>query len=291
MPDAPLPVFHIQDFDLPQQKATDFYLSTFEEHLSRHTFIQKPHKHDFYIVLLISNGSGTHTIDFVTYEVKPGAVFFLRPGQVHAWQLSGNCSGYILFFSTDFYLLGFPQKKLLHYPFFNPLLQPVIYLAEEAANSIFSLFHELAEEHQNRKWRHTDVLRNLTDNLLIFCTRYYQQQHQAVLPTTGHYHILQQLEELIELHFREHKPVSFYAEKLHLTLRQLNDNCRQSLGKTTSELIQERVILEARRLLLHSGLTITQIGAELGYFDNSYFSRFYRKNTGESPEQFRTAQR
>ena len=64
---------------------------------------------------------------------------------------------------------------------------------------------------------------------------------------------------------------------------------KSASGKTTSEIIQDRIILEARRLLTHSSLTITQIAAELGYFDNSYFARFFKKSTSQTPEQFRTA--
>jgi AraC-like DNA-binding protein len=100
--------------------------------------------------------------------------------------------------------------------------------------------------------------------------------------------LLQTLENLIEEHYKEHLPVTFYADQLHVTTKHLNEICKRALAKTTNELIQERSVLEAQRLLIHSELTSTQIAAELGYFDTTYFFRFFKKHTGQTPEQFRS---
>ena len=75
-----------------------------------------------------------------------------------------------------------------------------------------------------------------------------------------------------------------------MTAKQLNDTCRRAINKTVNELIQERMLLEARRLLVHSHLTVSEVAARLGYFDNAYFFRFFKKHTGQTPEQFRNAQ-
>jgi AraC family transcriptional regulator, transcriptional activator of pobA len=85
--------------------------------------------------------------------------------------------------------------------------------------------------------------------------------------------------------------VCFYADQLHLTAKQLHDLCRRSLNKTTTHLIQERILLEAQRLLVHSDLTSSQIAAELGYLDTAYFFRFFRRHLHCTPEQFRNAHR
>ena len=287
MSEEHLPVYKIRNFEEHQPGRDGFYVSTLEEHLQKHRFIQKPHKHDFYMVLLVTEGYGSHTIDFIKYEVRPGMVFFLSPGQVHSWQLPADAKGFILFFALDFYLLGFSHKKLLDFPFFNVLLRPFLVLPEPEMRQATDTARQIEQERRLLQWNAADLIRNLLDILLIKLSRSYQAQHVQQLPTPHHYSFLQQLFGLVEQHFREHKPVSFYARQLHVTQKQLNEHCRQSLGKTTSEVIQNRIILEARRLLIHSDLTVTQIAAELGYFDNSYFSRFYKKHTGETAEQFR----
>ena len=289
MPEKLLPVYQIQDFNAPFPKREGFYLKTFEAHLREHAFIQKPHKHDFFILIFVTKGSGTHTVDFQTYPVASNTVFFLIPGQVHAWQLAADTEGFVIFFSTEFYLLGHPQKKLFQFPFFNVLLhKPLLLLSEKERAEALAILDLIWKEYEGREWKQEDVLRDLLDILLIKLARIYQAKNaSAANAASGTLTQLQQLESLIDRHYREHKPVLFYADSLAQTAKHLNDLCKQTLGKTTTELIQDRTILEAQRLLIHSDLTITQIAAKLGYFDNSYFSRFFKKKTGKTPEQFR----
>ena len=99
--------------------------------------------------------------------------------------------------------------------------------------------------------------------------------------------IISALEHLIEQHYAEHQLVSFYAEQLHVSVSQLNVSTRQQLNKSVTELVQERLMAEARRLLAYSTKTISEIAWQLNFSDNSYFSRFFKKHSGMSPEAFR----
>ena len=98
---------------------------------------------------------------------------------------------------------------------------------------------------------------------------------------------LRRFEQLLDAHFQTHKSVRAYAGLLHLTANHLNVLCRQRLGKTASQLIHERVVTEARRLLRHSALPVGEVGYALGFDDPSYFGRYFRKYAGQSPEAFR----
>lgn len=288
MPRKDLPVYQIQNFHPHASARVDFYIKPFEEHLLEHAFIQKPHKHDFYIVLLLTQGTGTHTIDFRTYPVKPGTVFFLSPGQVHSWQLSEDAKGAIVFFSPDFYLLEQPRKKLRDYPFFNSMLhRPLVLLSDEEVISVKSIFQHMEQEYLESKWKKEGIISHYLDIMFILLTRLYKDQHPDDRNKAKVLSELEQLEDLVEQHYKEHLPASFYAEKLHVTVKQLNDTCKRALGKTVTEFIQDRVTLEAQRLLIHSDKSVTQIAAELGFFDNSYFARFFKKQTGKTPRQFR----
>ncbi len=160
-------------------------------------------------------------------------------------------------------------------------------LSETEMQAAAEIIGQLKQEHEGRQWKQEDVLRDFLDILLIRLARIYQEKHADLISLKAAFTELQQLENSIDQHFKVHKPVSFYAGELNITTKQVNEMCKQALGKTTTELIQDRIILEARRLLTHSDLTITQIAAELGYFDNSYFTRFFKKHTGQTPEQFR----
>ncbi len=285
-----LPIYQIQDFNAQTQKEHYFYFSSFSAHLREHLFIREPHKHNFYIVLFVTQGTGTHTIDFIKHDVKPDTVFFMTPGQVHSWVLSEDADGYVIFFTREFYASEYPHRRLFNFPFFNALLhKPLLCVPQEEKTALTATLQMLAEEHRHTRLMKHEMICRYLDILLIHLTRIFQAQGtETDVQGKGHA-LLQKLESLIDSHFKEHVPVGLYADWLHVTAKHLNETCRSSLGKTTKELIQQRTLLEAQRLLVHSELTISQIAAELGYFDNTYFFRFFKKYAGCTPEQFRAA--
>ncbi|MBC5773567.1 helix-turn-helix domain-containing protein [Pontibacter sp. KCTC 32443] len=290
MAEKELPVYQIQDFNAQWQQEHYFYLKPFSQHLQEHAFIQKPHKHDFYILFFVTHGSGSHTIDFKTYPVEPNTVFFLTPGQVHSWQLSSDTDGFILFFTPSFYLIDFPNHKLNSFPFFNSLLQnPFLYLTNAQLQQLESILLEMQEELIRQELYTEAIIRDYLDILLMRLARLYHSEGGPKTAGTGAVSQLEALQKLIEEQYKNHKPVKFYADQLHLTTKQLNETSKRRFGRTTAQLIQDRVLLEAKRLLVHSTLTIAQVASELGYFDNAYFFRFFKKHAGLTPEQFRKA--
>lgn len=287
-----LPIYQIQDFKASNLQEHYFYFSSLAHHLQEHLFVQEPHKHNFYIVLIFTRGRGTHTIDFKTYEVAPNTVFFMMPGQVHSWELSEDADGFVLFFTSEFYLTEFPNRKLYNFPFFNALLQKtILQVTAEELQELNPLLHYLQQDYCHKGPKREEILCCYLEILLIKLSRIYLQKAPEKARANNELALLQFFDNALEKHFKEHQPVSFYAEKLNVTARHLNDICKKALGKTTNELIQDRSKLEAQRLLVHSELTSSQIAAELGYFDNTYFFRFFKKHTGVTPEQFRNQNR
>lgn len=285
-----LPVYQIQDFEALAQKEQYFYFSSFAVHLQEHLFIREPHRHNFYIILFVTQGTGTHTIDFKAYAVKPGTVFFMTPGQVHSWELSDDADGFVIFFTEAFYLREYPNRRLLGFPFFNALLyNRVLSISKADEKTLMPVLHMLMQEYRHAGLMRDTMLSRFLDILLIELTRIFQPEEASTASIGKEQTLLQNLERLIDLYYKEHKPVVFYAERLHVTTKHLNEVCKSYLGKTTKELIQYRTLLEAQRLLVHADLTSSQIAAELGYFDNTYFFRFFKKNVGCTPEQFRAA--
>ncbi len=118
-----VPVLDIKQFYI-HDHVEDFYANTLENHLiTSHKDISHPHSHNFYVAVLFTHGSGTHEVDFTTYTVKPGALFFLNPGQTHHWQLTG-AQGYIFFHSRAFYELHYTHSRLYNFPFYYSMHTP-----------------------------------------------------------------------------------------------------------------------------------------------------------------------
>jgi len=281
-PSAP-PVLALASFPQPPAR-TPYYCERLETHVVRFPHVNVPHAHDFYLLLYITEGTGTHTIDLVTYELRPGSVFFLTPGQVHHWQLNTDTRGFLVFFDTDFYLFRYPGSRLYEYPFFEHAHPPVLYLAADEAE-IQSLFARLYAEYLVPQANQAEVFRSYLYLGLELAARHY-----PVLPAAETNLAQQQIRQfgaLLNEHYRTKRSVSDYAELLHLSANHLNALCRRVLNKTASALIHERVITEAQRLLSHSALGVAQVAYELGFEDASYFVRYFRKYAGTTPEAFR----
>lgn len=282
------PIYKVDSFTENSITGNQFYLSSFENHIKVHTFLEKPHRHDFYTIILFTQGSGNYTIDFKQFPISRGTVFFLSPGQLHKWQVDEAVKGYLIFFNPDFYLLKHPNSKLYSFPFFNALSNdPLIPLSEESLEQALDVVRLMEREYQMQAYRQEEVISDFLDVILILLARSYKGRTMPEKTSTRLLSQIRQLENLVEEHFKEHQPVTFYAGQLHVTPKHLNTICKSATGKSTVELVQQRIILEAKRLLAQSNYTVSEIAIKLGYSDNSYFSRFFKKHAKETPEQFR----
>ncbi|MDO7849412.1 helix-turn-helix domain-containing protein [Hymenobacter sp. M29] len=278
-----LPVLALASFPQAHTPAP-YYCERLETHVVRFPHVNVPHAHDFYLLLYVTEGAGTHTVDLVTYELRPGSVFFLAPGQVHHWKLGPDARGLLVFFSADFYLFRYPGNGLYTYPFFDSTHPPVCYLAPDETE-IRTVFERLLAEYNASHTNQAEVFRSYLHLALELATRHYPAQPAA--ETSAALQQIRQFGALLNQHYRTKRSVSNYAELLHLSANHLNALCRRVLNKTASALIHERVITEAQRLLSHSALGVAQVAYELGFEDASYFVRYFRKYAGTTPEAFR----
>ncbi|MDX5422877.1 MAG: AraC family transcriptional regulator [Hymenobacteraceae bacterium] len=280
------PVYVIEEFPREVEEPNNvFYMTRLEKLVQNFENIDKPHSHSFYLLMIITGGSGTHTIDFVTYEVQPPQFFFLTPGQVHSWKLSPDIRGVSIFFEANFFLAHYPQR-LYQYPFFHSQQhQPLLALPPNDpfwANLMGCMYKEYVDQQPHRN----EVLLSYLHILLENAARLYRSETlQDKAP--GAVAKVREFELLLNQHFMHKREVKDYADMLHITPNHLNVLCKATVSKTASQLIHERVIVEAQRLLLHSTMSVKEIAYQLQFEDNSYFSRFFKKYSGKTPEQFR----
>lgn len=267
----------------------DFYVNNLKDHLqSHHHYIEKPHKHDFYAVVLFTRGTGTHDIDFNTYEVKPGSLFLLSPGQVHSWELSDKTDGFIFFHAQEFYDKYYGGDKVRKQPFFiSSRYAPSILLEKKEVSFVTTLLNRLLFEFKNDLFRREQYLVSLIAQIYIEIDRILLNFGFSDTKHLSTYHLkFQEFEQLVEENFLVEKLPSWYAANLNISPKHLNRIVQAILGKSTSEVISDRIITEAQRMLIYADKNLGEVANALGYEDYSYFSFLFKKKTGKSPSAF-----
>ena len=276
-----IPVRHIKDSFFEDR----FSIRAIEPLAADGDLIHELHRHDFYFILFIKNGNGEHEIDFVKYAVKDYSVFFIRPGQVHRLKLNRGTSGFMIQFTSDFYApKELPALQVLRKVSNKNLCQ----ISETRIDQIYLLLNSIFQEFNQKQVRYTEVIKSYLNILFITIAR--QSPNPYKIPNESKLYAqerLEELQELLEKNIHTKKQVSDYAEMLSMTSYQLNAITKASLKKTVSELINEHIILEAKRMLIGTVNQVNQVADTLGFEDSSYFIRFFKKQTGLTPEVFR----
>lgn len=270
-------------------KGADFYANTIPNHLiTNHNHVEKPHRHDFYVCMIFTQGSGTHEIDFQSYEIKPGSLFVLAPGQTHSWVLSEDVDGFIFFHTQEFFDLYFVRETIREYPVFRSSYYPNgLHVEGQDKLIIESVFKRICDEVEGNKWKKNTVLVNLASLLYIEFNRVLLAGDSFVAVSNYQYNNhLQHFEDLLDKNFQTEKSAAVYAEWMNMTQKHLNRVCKTLVDKTTTDIIVDRVILEAKRMLIYTGKSFSEIGSMLGYDDYSYFSKVFKKKVGYTPKEF-----
>ena len=274
---------------LRQSNIEGFYANTLEDHLiTSHKDIALPHSHNFYLAILFTHGSGIHEVDFMVYDVIPGSLFFLNPGQTHHWELSDEVQGYVFFHTQDFYDMQYTQATITRFPFFYSMHNlPVLYLKENEFGVIKNLFRQVYDENNTNQSLKRQRMLSLINLIYIESTRIYLELNPVDTKNKNTYYIkFRQLEQFIEKYYKTEKLPSAYAAMLNVSPKHLNRIAQAVAGKTATDVILERVLLEAKKELVLQQKNFNEIAYNLGYDDYAYFSRLFKKKTGETPSSF-----
>ncbi|OKL40100.1 AraC family transcriptional regulator [Pontibacter flavimaris] len=244
--------------------------------------IEKPHKHDFFMLLLFEQGSGTHAIDFEEYPVKSHQLHLLLPGQVHRWSLGKNTLAYQLMISRPVFET-FSSSLELSFALYQK--HPVISLSPDVFRKLQYEFRAIRDELSIKPLDWNII--NLRSRLIAQLVSREAESKYEILTVYRAAPALWKYHSLVDLYFKEQKTVAFYAEKLHISANYLNILCKKHLQVSAMYLIHNRVTLEAKRLLRASDMSVKEIAFELGFNDLAYFSNFFKGQTGASPRSFR----
>lgn len=238
-----------------------------------------PHKHDFYHFLFLEKGSGWHEVDFTRFKVSAPQLFLMSPGQVHSWSLGAATRGFVLEFNRSSLPKGGMAESLLEALSHLPAM-----LSSAESKSLLPLFRLMREEFSARGPGYRAVLEHLLLALLVQLQRARLAEKTMAPKASG---LAERFRALVEKHFASQHAVEFYAAELGTNTKALTTQVSRALGKSAGAVIQERCLIEAKRLLAYSSLPIAEIGYQLGYEDPNYFARFFRQKAGMSPGRFR----
>jgi AraC-like DNA-binding protein len=288
MPKAVLPTYSICSLTDAPALRNDIMVDRFSHYLDTHKNLHFPHKHSFYHLVYFTQGAGYHSIDFVNFKVEHGQVYFMVPGQVHSWDFNDDVDGYIINFSHH-YLDAFVAnpRYLEQFNFFSGIAEnEVINIPGEGQVAVQQLFETILKENSTSARLKDDMVRLLILQLFIVISRYSNKEQS---PQTNNYNslLLHSFQKLIDENYKEKKLTKEYAEMLYVTPNHLNALSKDVTGRSAGEIIRDRVLLEAKRLLVNANITVSEIANELNFQDNSYFTKFFKKYVGVTPEVFR----
>lgn len=298
------------DFQSQYLLNTDSYICPFcytENSINKTGFLQiaaleqikNLHKHDsfssarrkFYTIILITSGVIKETIGQTSYTFQKGDLYFISQNElhsIHSW--SDDVKGYHCIFDAEYFLLCIKnQVKLNQFPFFRLEFNHKISLSEQEAELVVNLFLKLSNEYSIRRTPNDDLLVRLYLNiLLIEAERIYLKQNQLMTNNLSRKELLvTKFKNLVRDHLTEHKKISEYADKLFVNPHYLNDTIKEIIGISASEYINTELLSYSKSYLIQTDHTISEIAELLNFADQSYFSRFFKKLSKQTPSEFR----
>jgi len=264
-----------------------FYHGRIEDCFQRYPQVRHEVCFDFYSFLFIISGRGEVRIGNRSYETGDHLLFLIPPSFPFSAGFKEPAEGHFIFFCKDFYAADFNPIPLSYlFSFFSVYLKekniPYLKITPEIAD-VPVVMQLIEEEYQKKEKAGAPVIRSyvhvIVQRLLNFLTSHYPQ-HES-------FYLINELASLVEKYYVEERQVNFYAKQLGMNERKLNQFCLRVFGQNMKQLILERVMMQARRMLEQTDLTVAEIAYKLNFSDNSNFNKIFKKYTHITPLQYR----
>ncbi len=287
-PVEPVPRYHLYGENEQADDFDFFHIETIKARSKPLGWSLDPHSHlHLFQCLIITTGRGRLTDETGIREVHPDMLAYSPPGVVHGWEFTPDTQGYVVSFTQDYLSAATDGQDVAHILAglgeFNHL---TILRSGDLAKAL-RYVEEMADEF-DRGPRRRSVLRSL---LTLLLTRTFADQADSGVKERAPGFSLFRFRLLVDQHFRTERAPEFYAAQMGMTPARLNSYCRMFTDRTAAQSIRDRVLMEAKRQLAFSALPVSEIAYDLGYEDPAYFSRIFRKEVGESPQEFRQQQK
>ena len=272
-----------------------FEIVKLEYLFSRHTLEERiiPHRLKFYAILFITEGNGKHEIDFKLFSYKAKSILFIGKDQIHAWEISANMNGFMIFFTEDFlYQNQIKFKDLSYsYPYNSILYEPVVDVSEPYKfNSFLSLIHYIHKEfktpnHQDKQ----EILQCLLRTFILKIRAQSKQENTKVSKQDKELFI--RFQRLLDEKISLSRNAKDYCEWLNVSYRKLNQDCKTLTNLSIKEFIDKILILKSKKYLAEQNKNISEISYLLGFQEITNFTKYFKKHTSLTPKSFQNLTR
>lgn len=246
------------------------------------SYLNDPGRKDFFEIVWLKNEDPLHALKSNDFEVKGDWIYLIPPYRVHQLNKAGK-NGELISFKRE--VLEEEDKEFLLdvFKIFNVQGEfSCLRLEKHAAEELGGVYDLLLAEYQ----KGPDNLIIVKAMLKVFLLKLMKVKEQEFTSHDIQQKRVYEFLMLLESNYLQVRNIDFYAGKLDISSKRLNQVLKDKLGKTGTQIIHDRIILEAKRLIIHSEHTIKEIAYELGFSDRPYFSRFFKKQTGQTAEEF-----
>jgi AraC-like DNA-binding protein len=244
-----------------------------------------------YIKIMYLHRGCKLTVDFSTYVTDQSALFFVAPNQRLKIKHCGSEANYLIFYNQDFYCIEIHDKEVAcnGLLFNNVNNVPVVNIPNDDTQFVDHLILQIKREFDLNDTSLEEMVRTYLKQLLIKATRIWKQQHldTSIIGQNNDVEFFRKFTLLVDAKYKEKHTVADYADVFAIAPKTLTHRFKRLNVPSPNEIIKNRIILEAKRLLVHTSMTAKEIAHELGYDDPAYFGRQFLTKTGESPAGFR----
>jgi len=286
IPGVDLPNLHNKDFEfaiVSNKEILDHNIPTTTHDPFR------PHRIRFYAILFILEGEGKHFIDFKSYDYQKGSIIFIAKDQVQAFQNNDNRNAFFLLFSENFIERGSMSSNLMQeLSLYNyHLYSPVINLEKEQMVVFKNLVNRIKDEYDAPDDNLTAEIIQSSLKIFLGLSERVRKKNQSTLPVSKYQIEFNQFQNLLNEHIFKSRQVQFYANKMNISTKKLNRITQELMNKPVKTYINDTLILEIKRLLLNTSLSIKEISYKTGFEDPTNFVKYFKKYTELTPIDFR----
>lgn len=249
----------------------------------------KPHQLKFYNLIFFKTGSGNHFVDFKWYPVQKNSIVYITKDQINAFDCNAGLKGFCLIFTESFFVKALAHlSKDFVFEVFNPQLYSPVW-SDNTPSDIFKYLLLFEKEYKDNTSSYKESILSALFVVILSKARSLQKESSYNAGDRLNIKLFSHFVDLLETNFVQSRSALFYANLLQVSYKHLNTICKDLVHKTAKTVIDEFIVLQAKRRLINTGIKSTQLAYELGFEDATNFTKYFKKHTGLTPKMFKNS--